>query len=204
MNASMIFLTFCALSPLLNGQTAFKGWYAGFSVGYTQIRIPNENIEMEGIQFSRVNAKTDRGALKGYGGYWISPNFGFEVAFSSLGEADATFDYTVFPAEAGTGHTRVSIQNGIFAFQFAHEFKSMTLFASVGIQAWTHTYDSRFRLSTGENQYRSLSREGNSFYGGAGMEWPIRDKWHLRVEVNVYKMDIANAKMILLGTTYRL
>ena len=37
-----------------------EGWYLGGELGRVSLRIPGRNVQMEGIQFTNVNASSDR------------------------------------------------------------------------------------------------------------------------------------------------
>ena len=194
----------CLAGPALLGQAAPSpvGWYGGGALGSSKIEIPGRSLTMEGIQFTNVNASADQAGVKGYFGYWITDHFGFEMAFASLGNAEATFNYFLPPSESGTGTTKVALANTTLAFQFGQQYKDFLFFAKGGVQFWRLSYDTKFRLSTGEMQQRVLDTNGNSLYWGAGAEWIIKDRWSLRLEGEVLKMDITDAKVISLGLTY--
>jgi opacity protein-like surface antigen len=180
------------------------GWYLGGSLEQVNLRIPGRSMEMEGISFTQVQATADKAGFKAYGGYWITEHFGFECGLAGLGNADATFDYAVPPSETGTGVTKVSVNNSTLSFQGAQQLGQVTLFLRAGVQFWRLSYETTFRLSTGESQYRLLDKKGNSLYYGGGLEWKLRDAWHLRLEGELLKMDITDARVISLGVTYRL
>lgn len=188
----------------LGGQTPapLTGWYLGGELGSVNLKIPGRSMEMEGIQFTNVRASADQAGFNAYGGYWITEHFGFELGLASLGNADATFDYSVLPAETGTGTTKVSIDNSTLSFQGAQPWGKALFFARAGIQFWRLSYESRFRLSTGENQLRLLDKKGNSIFYGLGMEWILKGPWSIRLEGQSLKMDITDAKVISLGVTY--
>lgn len=179
------------------------GWYGGGSLGRANLRIPGRDMELEGIRFSQVNASADRAGVKFYAGYWITEHFGMEAGIASLGNVNATFNYFLPPTESGTGTTKVAISNGTLSFQGAQQVGRFLLFLRGGIQGWTLSYETRFRLSTGELQWRTLDKNGNSFFWGAGVEWTLRGPWRLRLEGEVLKMDITDAKVISLGVSYR-
>lgn len=187
----------CAQSP-----AAPAGWYLGGELGSVKIKIPGRSMEMEGIQFTNVRASADQAGFNAYGGYWITENFGFEIGLASLGNAEATFDYAVPPSETGTGTTKVSIDNSTLSFQGAQPWGKALFFVRGGVQFWRLSYETRFRLSTGENQLRLLDKKGNSLFYGLGMEWGLKGPWSLRLEGQVLKMDITDAKSVSLGVTY--
>ncbi len=179
-----------------------SGWYLGGELGRANLRIPGRSMEMEGIQFTQVNASADQAGIKFYGGYWITEHFGFEVGAASLGHAEATFDYAVPPSETGTGTTKVDISNGTLSFQGAQQAGPALLFLRGGVQFWTLSYNTIFRLSTGGTQVRTLDKNGNSFFWGGGVEWRLKGAWNVRLEGEVLKMDITDAKIISLGLSY--
>ena len=78
----------------------------------------------------------------------------------------------------------------------------MCFFLRGGVQFWRLSYDTRFRLPTGETQYRVLDKNGNSLFYGLGLEWKLKGPWNLRVEGELLKMDITDVRMISLGVSY--
>ena len=201
-----LFATLCLGCLALQAQspTLFAGWYTGFALGQSSLRIPGRSMEMEGIQYANVNAKGTQAGGKLYLGYWIDPHLGFETSVASLGKLNADFSYKLPPAEAGTGTTQISVSNFTLSLQAGQRLDKFLLFARGGVQAWRLAYDTRFRLSTGELQQRELTRSGNSFFWGAGAEWNFKGHWNLRLEGESLKMDITDAKVISMGLTYRL
>lgn len=183
-------------------QAGPSGWYVGGELGAVNIKIPGKSLEMEGIQFTNLNASADNAGFKAYGGYWITEHFGFEMGLASMGQATATFDYFQPPAETGTGTTDVSISNITLSFQGAQQVGPVFLFLRGGVQFWRLSYDTRFRLATGQTQYRVLDKNGNSLFYGLGMEWRIKGPWNLRLEGEVLKMDITDVRMISMGVSY--
>ena len=179
-----------------------EGWYLGGELGRVNLKIPGRSVVMEGIQFTDVKASTDAAGFNGYIGYWITPHLGFEFAFASLGNAEATFNYAVPPAETGTGVTKASVSNSTLSLQVAQPIGKGFIFARGGLQFWNLSYDTTFRLSSGETQARMLDKKGNSFFWGAGGEWNLKGNWNLRLEGEVLKMDITDAKVISLGLSY--
>lgn len=194
-----------ASMPLaLQGQGAPgpEGWYLGAELGRVNLRIPGRSMELEGIQFTDVNASADEAGIKAYGGYWITPHFGFELGFASLGNVDATFSYALPPSETGTGVTKVAVSNTTLSLQLAQQWNRFFFFARGGMQFWKLSYDTTFRLSSGASQVRTLDKRGNSFFWGAGAEWNLKGNWNLRLEGESLKMDITDAKVISLGLSY--
>ena len=171
-------------------------------LGSVNVKIPDKSMEMEGIQFTGIKASADKAGFKAYGGYWITEHFGFEMGLASMGSANATFNDFVPPAETGTGTTDVSISNTTLSFQGAQQVGQVCFFLRGGVQFWHLSYDTRFRLSTGETQYRVLDKNGNSLFCGLGLEWKIKGPWHLRLEGEQLKMDITDVRIISLGLSY--
>lgn len=201
----LLLAALCLGSLALPAQTPsfFSGWYSGFELSRSSLRIPGRNMDLEGIQFSSVNAKGTQAGAKLYLGYWIDPHFGFEASLASLGKVNADFSYRLPPAESGTGTSQVSVSNLTFSFQAGQRLDKFLLFARGGVQAWRLGFDTRFRLSTGELQERTLTKSGDSFFWGAGAEWNFKGPWNLRLEGESLKMDITDAKVVSLGLTYR-
>lgn len=185
-----------ATSPL-------EGLYLGLDLGQVNLRIPGRTVEMEGITFSNVRAQADNAGFKVYVGYWVTPNLGVEFAGASLGNAEATFDYAMPPAETGTGVTRVEVSNGTLCFLPALRSGRWCGFLRAGVQFWTLTYQTTFRPSGGGTQHRILETKGNSAVVGAGVEYRLQGNWHLRLEGESLKMDITDARVIALGISYR-
>ena len=181
-----------------------SSWYTGLEFCRSSLRIPGRSLDMEGIHFTDVNASGDQAGAKLYLGYWIDPHFGIEASCASLGKVNADFRYTLPPAESGSGTTQVSVSNFAVSFQAAQRLDKVLLFARGGVQAWALSYDTHFRLSTGQLQDRNLRQSGDSFFWGAGAEWNFRGPWNLRLEGEVLKMDITDARVVSLGLTYRL
>lgn len=179
-----------------------SGWYLGGGMGSVKVEIPDEQMEMEGIQFTDIQASSDNAGFKLYGGYWITRHFGFELGVASLGTAEATFNYTIPPTETGSGQTDVELNSTSLAFQVAQPIGPTFLFLRGGIQFWRLSYDTRFRLATGESQQRWLDKSGNSGFWGGGVEWNFKGAWSLRLEGEVVRMDITDARMITLGLGY--
>lgn len=179
-----------------------SGWYVGGQLGRANLRIPGRTMEMEGIQFTQVQASADQAGIKFFGGYWITDHFGLEVGAASLGHAQATFAYAVAPAETGTGTTKVDVSNGTLSFQGAQQIGPVRCFLRGGIQLWTLTYNTTFRPATGPAQIRTLDKNGNSMFWGGGLEWRLRGAWNLRLEGEVLKMDITDAKVVSFGLSY--
>jgi hypothetical protein len=179
-----------------------SGWYLGGGLGSVKVKIPDRNMELEGIQFTNINASADNAGFKVFGGYWITPHFGFEMGLASLGSADATFSYSLPPSETGTGTTKVQINSTSLAFQVGQVLGPTVLFLKGGVQFWSLSYETRFRLSTGESQARTLDKSGNSGYFGLGLEWAFKQPWSLRLEGETVKMDITDATMITAGLSY--
>jgi opacity protein-like surface antigen len=203
-------LTLCLLSLAAGAAPAqeirsnpFAGWYAGMGLSYANLRIPGRSVELSGIQFNDVKAKADRAGFKLYLGYWIDPHLAFEFGAATFGHADATFSYQVPPAESGTGATTVEVSNASLSLLAAQPVGRCTLFLRGGVQAWHLGYKTSFRLATGENQYRELTQKGNGILWGGGAEYALRGAWRLRLEGEVQKMDITDARSATLGLTYR-
>lgn len=199
---SGLWLAALAVALQAQGDPGPSGVYLGAELGRVNLRIPGRTMEMEGIQFTQVKASADNAGIKGYGGYWITPHFGFEFGFASLGNADATFNYAVPPTETGTGVTKVAVSNTTLSLQVGQQMGRWLGFVRGGMQFWHLSYETTFRLSTGGNQLRTLDKNGNSFFYGAGAEWNLKGNWNLRLEGEVLKMDITDAKVISLGLSY--
>jgi hypothetical protein len=197
-------LVLTLLSGALSGQGSPgpRGWYVGGTLDSVNLRIPGRNLEMEGIQFTNVKASADKAGFNVYVGGWITPHFGVEFAAADLGKVAATFDYSLPPSETGTGTTNVGVSNAMLSFQLAQALGKGHAFVRGGVQFWSLNYETTFRLSTGATQQRLLEKRGNSFFWGAGGEWNLRGNWNLRLEGQVLKMDITDARMIGLGLSY--
>ncbi|HJV90312.1 MAG TPA: outer membrane beta-barrel protein [Holophagaceae bacterium] len=185
------------------GPSGPGGWYLGGTLDRVTLRIPGRSVEMEGIQFTDVEASADKAGFNVHCGTWITPHFGVELGVADLGKARATFAYAVPPSETGTGTTDVGVSNATLSFQVAQGIGQGFVFARGGIQFWELAYETTFRLSGGGSQYRLLEKRGNSFFWGAGGEWNLRGAWNLRLEGRVLKMDITDAKVIGFGLSYR-
>lgn len=206
---ALCLLPLAAATAPLRAQSAnpfagwFDGWYAGAGMSYVNLEIPGRDVEISGIQFTDVNARTDGAGFKIFLGYWIDPHLAIELAGADLGHADATFAYHVAPAESGTGSTTVDVSTTSLSLLLAQPIGRWNLFLRGGVQAWTLSYKTQFRLAAGGSQYRELDQKGNGALWGAGVEWTLRKTWRLRLEGEAMKMDITDAKVMSLGVVYR-
>lgn len=185
-------------------EDVFGGIYVGGGVGWADIRIPGRSLSMEGIDFSNITANEDNAGYRLVAGYWINQHIGFEVGAYMLGNVRASFDYFDPPGETGEGETKVTLYGNPLGLKLGWDVGPVRIFASAGTLLWRSEYDTRFYLADGKSQSRTLRRDGTSLVYGGGASWNIRGNWHLRADVEMMKIDVADIRALSLGLEYRL
>lgn len=181
----------------------YNGFYLGFAPGYANIKIPGRDVRMEGIDFTDVTAEQSPANLRLFMGYWINDYVGLEGSSGDYGSVDATFNYFDLPSERGFGETTVSLSGAAFSIVLGYPVGDVHFYGRGGVMAWTSSYETTFFLPSGEDQRRTLEKNGSDMCFGVGVIWNFTGNWHLRADGEITKIDIADVKGVSVGLAYQ-
>ncbi|HSH89814.1 MAG TPA: outer membrane beta-barrel protein [Ramlibacter sp.] len=196
-------------SPLANAQSA-GGWYAGGSVGKSAATIDDVRIRSgllgQGLgTASIVDDDRDTG-YKLFGGYQLTPHFGVEAGFFSLGH----FGYAATTIPAGTlnGDIRVRGLNLDLVGTLPLTGR-LSAIGRVGVIS-ARASDNFSATGAARIPYASAnpSQRSTGYKAGLGLAYDITDSWSVRAEAERYKIKDAvgnngHVDLVSLGLVYR-
>lgn len=121
-----------------------------------------------------------------YAGYWFTPNFGVEAAYTNLGSVDGTVDGTIFFG-LGTAPFQASYTYSAQAYSLAAlggiKLGKGTLYGKLGV--YEASVDAEFTPGIGQPKTSSTVSSNGLLYGG-GYSFPFTKNVVGKVEFVVY------------------
>ena len=178
-------------------------FYVGFGFGPTQLKLANNERNVEGINFKFNASNTDLGG-ETHAGYWITDNVGVEVGGRNYGKMKAPFTFSdPHDNSTGTGESEVSMNGFNVSLVLGVDLNpNIQLFARAGVLIWKENYDSRFDIPGQPAMHRTYQQGGTGYSVGAGVNFRFTEGWVLQAQLEQCAFGEDAVSMVSVGLTY--
>jgi outer membrane autotransporter protein len=178
-------------------------FYVGFGFGPTQLKLANNERNVEGINFKFNASNNDLGG-ETHAGYWITDNVGIEVGGRSYGRMKAPFSFSdPHDNSTGSGESEVGMNGFNVSLVIGYDLApQLQLFARAGVLMWKESYDSRFDIPGQPAIHRSYDQSGTGLSLGAGVSFRFADGWALQAQFEQASFGEDSVSMVSAGFSY--
>lgn len=177
--------------------------YVGFGFGPTQLKLANNERDVEGINFKFNAHNTDLGG-ETHAGYWITDNVGVEIGGRSYGKMKTPFSFSdPHDNSTGTGESEVGMNGFNVSLVLGVDLDPrVQLFVRAGVLMWKESFDSRFDIPGRPAIHRTYEQSGAGYSLGAGINFRFTEGWAVQAQVEQCAFGDDSVGMASVGFTY--